>query len=78
MSDFVGEAVSQRLEDDEASRLRALGAAIIIGFAAAVLAYRVLRGSSEEPPDAGSAPSNPRRDDPHARPPAPGRQAVGG
>lgn len=44
MSDFVGEAVSQRLEDDEASRLRALGAAIIIGFGAGVLAYRLLRG----------------------------------
>jgi hypothetical protein len=46
VSDFVEEAVSQRLEDDEASRLRALGAAIIIGFAAAVLSYRLLRGGS--------------------------------
>ena len=46
MSDFVGEAVQQRLQDDEASRLRALGAAIIIGFGAAVLAYRLLRGGS--------------------------------
>lgn len=55
MSDFVGEAVSQRLEDDEASRLRALGAAIIIGFGAAVLAYRVLRGSSEQASEGGSA-----------------------
>jgi hypothetical protein len=45
MSDFVEEAVSQRLEDDEASRLRALGAAIIIGAGAAVLAYRLLRNS---------------------------------
>jgi hypothetical protein len=55
MSDFVGEAVSQRLEEDEASRLRALGAAIIIGFGAAVVAYRLLRGSSEQAPDSRSA-----------------------
>ena len=47
MSDFVGEAVNQRLQDEEASRLRALGAAIIIGFGAAVLAYRLLRGGSK-------------------------------
>ena len=46
MSDFVGEAISQRIEDDEASRLRALGAAIIIGFGAGVFAYRMLRGNS--------------------------------
>jgi len=43
MTDVVGEAVKQRLEGDEPSRLRALGAAIIIGFAAAVAAYRLLR-----------------------------------
>jgi hypothetical protein len=43
MSDFVGDAVKQRLEGDEPSRLRALGAAIIIGFAAGLLAYRLLR-----------------------------------
>jgi hypothetical protein len=51
MSDFVGEAVNQRLQDDEASRLRALGAAIIIGFGAAVVAYKLLRnagGDSEQ------------------------------
>jgi hypothetical protein len=54
MSDFVGEAVSQRLEDDEASRLRALGAAIIIGFGAGVFAYRLLRGGgSTQSSDAG-------------------------
>jgi len=43
MSDFVGQAVSQRLEGDEPSRLRALGAAIIIGAGAAAVAYRLLR-----------------------------------
>jgi hypothetical protein len=53
MSDFVAEAVNQRLEEDEASRLRALGAAIIIGFGAAVVAYRLLRGGSQQAPDAG-------------------------
>jgi hypothetical protein len=56
MSDFVGEAVSQRLEGDEPSRLRALGAAVIIGFGAGVLAYRLLRGGSgdDEPAAEGS------------------------
>jgi hypothetical protein len=43
MADFVGEAVSQRLDGDEPSRLRALGAAIIIGAGAAAVAYRLLR-----------------------------------
>jgi hypothetical protein len=47
MSDFVGEAVSQRLEGDEPSRLRALGAAVIIGAGAAMLAYRLLRSGTE-------------------------------
>jgi hypothetical protein len=44
MSEYVGEAVRQRVKEDEASRLRALGAAIIIGFGAAVVSYRLLRG----------------------------------
>jgi hypothetical protein len=48
VSDFVGEAISERLEDDETSRLRALGAAIIIGFGAAVLAYRLLRNAGDD------------------------------
>ena len=48
MTDFVGEAVSQRLEGDEPSRLRALGAAIIIGAGAAALAYRVLRSAGDQ------------------------------
>lgn len=51
MSNFVGEAVTQRLEGDEPSRLRALGAAIIIGFGAAVLAYRLLRRSRDDGDD---------------------------
>ena len=46
MSDFVGEAVADRLQGDEPSRLRALGAAIIIGVAAGVIAYRLLRSRS--------------------------------
>jgi hypothetical protein len=53
MSDFVGEAVSQRLQGDEPSRLRALGAAIIIGTGAAVLAYKLLR-SGDKDEDVGS------------------------
>jgi len=47
MSDFVGDAVSQRLEGDEPSRLRAFIAAIIIGFGAAFLAYRLLRNTGD-------------------------------
>jgi hypothetical protein len=47
VSDFVADAVGQRLEGDEPSRLRALGAAIIIGAGAAVLAYRLLRSGAE-------------------------------
>jgi hypothetical protein len=47
MSDFVQDAVKQRLEGDEPSRLRALGAAIIIGVTTAVLAYRLLRMRSD-------------------------------
>jgi hypothetical protein len=46
VTEVVGDAVKQRLEGDEPSRLRALGAAIIIGFGAAVLAYRLLRSVS--------------------------------
>jgi hypothetical protein len=46
MSDVVGEAVAQRLQGDEPSRLRALGAAIMIGCAAGVAAYRLLRKRS--------------------------------
>jgi hypothetical protein len=51
MSDFVGDAVAQRLEGDEPSRLRALGAAIIIGAGAAVLAYRLLRAQGDRDGD---------------------------
>jgi hypothetical protein len=47
VSDFVQDAVAQRLEGDEPSRLRALGAAIIIGAGAAVVAYRLLRSSGD-------------------------------
>jgi hypothetical protein len=55
MSDFVGEAVTQRLQGEETSRLRALGAAIIIGAGAAALAYRLLRGGGPGDPADGAA-----------------------
>jgi len=51
VSDFVGDAVAQKLEGDEPSRLRALGAAIMIGAGAAVLAYRLLRSSGDSGTD---------------------------
>ena len=47
MTDFVGDAVAQRIGGDEPSRLRALAAAIIIGAGAAVVAYRLLRGGGD-------------------------------
>jgi hypothetical protein len=54
MSDFVKETVSQRLdEEDEPSRVRALVAAIVIGFGAALLAYRLLRGGGGDDDDDG-------------------------
>jgi hypothetical protein len=56
MSEFVAEAVSQRLEGDEPSRLRALGAAIMIGAGAAVLAYRLLRSGDDGRAGAGDRP----------------------
>lgn len=43
MSDYVAEAVEQRMTEGEATRLRALGAAVMIGFGAALLSYRLLR-----------------------------------
>jgi hypothetical protein len=48
MSDFVGEAVAERLQGGEPSRLRAIGAAIIVGVGAAVLAYRLLRSGGDD------------------------------
>jgi hypothetical protein len=48
VSDFVGDAVSQRFQGEEPSRLRALGAAIIVGFGAALLAYRLLRNAGDD------------------------------
>ena len=49
MSGIVEDAVAERLEEDEAGRLRALGAAIVVGVGAAVLTYRLLRGGDSEP-----------------------------
>jgi hypothetical protein len=54
MSNFVEETVAQRVQGDDPSRVRALGAAIIIGVAAAVLAYRLLRGQGGGGADPGA------------------------
>ena len=56
MSAFCGEAVRHRLQGEQASRARALGAAIIIGVGAAVLAYRLLRGGADRSEDSSSVP----------------------
>jgi hypothetical protein len=49
MSDIVGEAVGERVAGGHPSRLRAVGAAFVIGAGVALLAYRLLRS---EPGDA--------------------------
>jgi hypothetical protein len=48
VTDYVGEAVTDRISGEQPSRVRALIAAIAIGFGAAVLAYRLLRGGSSD------------------------------
>jgi hypothetical protein len=45
MSDFVGEAVTERISGGRPSWPRALAAAVVIGAGAAFLAYRLLRSS---------------------------------
>jgi hypothetical protein len=44
MSDIVETAVGDRVTDGRSSRMRAVGAALVIGAGAALLAYRLLRG----------------------------------
>ena len=51
MTDFVGDAVGDRLVGDTPSRVRSIGAAIIIGFGAALLAYRLLRSDPSDESD---------------------------
>jgi hypothetical protein len=41
--DFVGEAVGERVSGGRPSWPRAVGAAVVIGAGAALLAYRLLR-----------------------------------
>jgi hypothetical protein len=45
MSDFVAEAVADRIKGGKPSRWRAFFVAILIAAAAGVLAYRLLRGT---------------------------------
>ena len=51
MTDFVGEAVGQRVAGGTPSRARSIGAAIVIGFGAALLAYRLLRSDPTDESD---------------------------
>jgi hypothetical protein len=51
VSDFVGDTVSQRVQGEDPSRIRAFIAAIIIGIGAAVLAYKLLRKASSDGDD---------------------------
>ena len=46
VTDFVGDAVSERLTGGQPSRFRSIGAAIVIGVGAGMLAYRVFRSGS--------------------------------
>jgi hypothetical protein len=48
VSDFVGNAVSQRVTGEQPSRFRSIGAAIVIGAGAALLAYRLLRSGPDD------------------------------
>jgi hypothetical protein len=48
MTDFVGEAVGERVMGGRPSWLRAFGAAVLIGAGAALLAYRLLRSGSDD------------------------------
>ena len=47
MTDFVGDAVGDMMVGDTPSRIRSVGAAIVIGVGAALLAYRMLRSGSD-------------------------------
>ena len=46
MTGVVQEAISERLEGERPNRLRALGAAIVVGIGAALLTYRLLRNDA--------------------------------
>lgn len=48
MSGTVEEAVAERLTGGRPSQMRAIGAAIVVGFGAALLTYRLLRSGGEE------------------------------
>ena len=48
MTDFVGDAVSERVEGGQPSRLRSIGAAVVIGAGAMMLAYRLLRSGGSD------------------------------
>jgi hypothetical protein len=51
VSGIVEEAVADRIKGDEPGRLRALGAAIVVGVGAALLTYRLLRSDDAEDED---------------------------
>ena len=48
MPDFVADAVSDRIEGNQPSRLRSIAAAVIIGAGAAMLAFRLLRSGGSD------------------------------
>ena len=50
---IVQEAVGERLQGERPNRLRALGAAIVAGFAAGVLTYRLLRNDVSSDDESG-------------------------
>jgi hypothetical protein len=47
VTEQIGRAVEERLQEGEAGRLRALVAAVSVGAAVALLAYRLLRGGDD-------------------------------
>jgi hypothetical protein len=54
----IGKALGQRVAGEQVSRTRSLAAAAVVGGAAAVVTYRVLR-SGESGDEDGSAASSP-------------------
>jgi hypothetical protein len=48
VTDFVGDAVGQRMAGGRPSALRSVGAALVIGVGAALLAYRLLRSRAQD------------------------------
>ena len=59
MTDFVGDAVGQRMAGGTPSRFKSVGVAIVIGVGAAMLAYRLLRSNKSDSDDSDDSQESP-------------------